>query len=291
MTKTMLVLGAGFSGLAIARLAQSSGMAVSGTTRTQDGAARLAAAGIPPVIFDGATTNPGLDAALAAATHLVMSIAPGETGDPALGVLSSQLAAAPNLRWIGYLSTIGVYGDHGGQWVDEKTPVTPHSRRSIERAKAEADWQDFAETRKLPLAILRLSGIYGPGRNTLANLAAGKARTVIKPGQVFNRVHVDDVAGALLMLARSETGGVYNVTDDEPAPPQDVVAFAASLMGIAPPPPVAIEDAGLSPMGLSFYGENKRVANAAIKAAGYRFAHPDYRGALADLWNSGAWRG
>ena len=190
----------------------------------------------------------------------------------------------PDLRWIGYLSTVGVYGDHDGAWVDEASECRPVSRRSMLRVAAEQDWLSFGRDVGLPVAVLRLSGIYGPGRNAFVNLANGTARRLVKPGQVFNRIHVADIAGALRHLAQAETGGVFNVTDDLPAPPQDVVAYAAKLMGIAPPPEIPFETAQLSPMARSFYGENKRVSNALIKEAGYSFAFPDYRSAFDRMW-------
>jgi nucleoside-diphosphate-sugar epimerase len=197
----------------------------------------------------------------------------------------------PELCWVGYLSTVGVYGDHGGAWVDEKSECRPVSRRSVLRVSAERDWLSFGQEAGLPVAILRLSGIYGPGRNAFVNLANGTARRLVKSGQVFNRIHVADVAGALEHLAQEPTGGIFNVTDDAPAPPQDVVAYAAQLMGIAPPPEIPFATAQLSPMARSFYGENKRVSNALIKETGYRFAFPDYRSAFDRMWAGDDWRG
>jgi len=164
------------------------------------------------------------------------------------------------------------------------------SKRSVMRVIAERDWLKLGQEIGRPVAVLRLSGIYGPGRNALVNLADGTARRLVKPGQVFNRIHCDDIAGALWHLAGKNLGGIFNVTDDEPAPPQDVVAYAAGLMGVEPPPEIAFETAELSPMARSFYGENKRVSNAAIKAAGYGFAFPDYRSALERMWADGSWR-
>ena len=190
---------------------------------------------------------------------------------------------APALRWIGYLSTVGVYGDHGGAWVDETTPLAPASRRSRERCEAEAAWQAFADARGVPLAILRLSGIYGPGRSPFDKLRAGTARRLVKPGQVFNRIHVHDIAGALIHLAASRTGGVFNVTDDEPAPPQDVVAHAARLGGFPLPPAIDFATADLTPMARSFYGENKRVSNSKLKQSGYAMIFPTFREGLAAL--------
>jgi nucleoside-diphosphate-sugar epimerase len=287
--ENIAIFGAGYSAQAFAR-ANMAGAHITGTTRSAEKFAALEQAGIAPLLFDGAVT-PETANALAEATHLVVSAAPGETGDPVLeAAREAILRAAPNLRWIGYLSTVGVYGDHGGGWVDETSACRPVSARSRWRVEAERQW--FALGREIgrPVAVLRLSGIYGPGRNAFVNLENGTARRLVKPGQVFNRIHVADIAGALWHLAGGAQGGVFNVTDDEPAPPQDVVAYAASLMGVEPPPEVAFETAALSPMARSFYGENKRVSNAAIKAAGYRFRFPDYRAALDEMWTRGDWR-
>jgi nucleoside-diphosphate-sugar epimerase len=289
MTESILIFGAGYSAQAFAR-ANAVGARIAGTTRSAEKFAALERAGIAPLLFDGAAT-PEIKRALAEATHLVVSAAPGETGDPVLDAAREAIVrAAPNLRWIGYLSTVGVYGDHGGGWVDETSACRPVSDRSRWRAEAERQWLALGREIGRPVAVLRLSGIYGPGRNAFVNLENGTARRLVKPGQVFNRIHVADIAGALWHLAGRAQGGVFNVTDDEPAPPQDVVAYAASLMGVEPPPEIAFETAALTPMARSFYGENKRVSNAAIKAAGYRFRFPDYRAALDHMWASGDWR-
>jgi nucleoside-diphosphate-sugar epimerase len=197
----------------------------------------------------------------------------------------------PKLEWIGYLSTVGVYGDHDGEWVDEQTPCKPVSRRSVARLAAEDGWTRLADEAGVPLAIIRLSGIYGPGRNALKTLSEGKARRLIKPGQVFNRIHVADIGGATALLARQRLGGIYNVTDDMPAPPQDVVSEAARIMGVEPPAEMDFETAELSPMARSFYGENKRVSNARIKASGYSFMYPDYFTGLAALFDHENWKG
>lgn len=291
MSETMLILGAGFSGLAIASAAKRAGWRVFGTSRSPDRFGELERAGVEPLVFDGTNRTPTLDAALRQSTLLVASIAPGETGDPALNIAREEILAALRIRWIGYLSTVGVYGDHGGGWVDETAEPKPVSRRSVQRLAAERAWSALAEEKDVPLALLRLSGIYGPGSNALANLAAGTAKRVVKPGQVFNRIHVDDIAGTTMLLAGQRAGGPFNVTDDELAPPQDVVTFAAGLMGVEPPPELAFDDASLTAMGRSFYGENKRVSNARLKALGYHFVHPDYRAALSAMWADGSWKG
>jgi nucleoside-diphosphate-sugar epimerase len=242
-------------------------------------------------LFDGETPSPELLERLAKATHVVISIAPGEAGDPALAWVEEALRRPDNtIRWIGYLSTVGVYGDHKGAWVDETTPCKPVSRRSLERVEAEQAWTSLSERHGTPLAILRLSGIYGPGRNAFVNLERGTARRLVKQDQVFNRIHVEDIAGALRFLAGTDTGGIFNITDNEPSPPQDVVAYAAELMGVTPPPEVAFEDAELTPIARSFYGENKRVSNQRIQALGYTFAYPDYKTAFSAMWKDGNWR-
>lgn len=291
MTDRYFIFGAGYSGRAFARLIVGRAE-VSGTTRSADNFDRLRQAGIEPLRFDGATLPDAVRLALTAATHVIISTAPGETGDPVLAASREQLLAeTPRLRWIGYLSTVGVYGDHQGAWVDEASETRPVSRRSALRVQAERDWLAFGRERGVAVAVLRLSGIYGPGRNAFVNLEKGTARRLVKSGQVFNRIHVADIAGALRHLAQSRTGGVFNVTDDEPAPPQDVVAYAAKLMGIEPPPEIPFETAQLSPMARSFYGENKRVSNAAIRQEGYRFVFPNYGVAFDRMWADGDWRG
>ncbi|SMH33064.1 Nucleoside-diphosphate-sugar epimerase [Mesorhizobium australicum] len=291
MTMRIFLFGAGYSARAFAKLAADEADAIAGTTRSESKADALRTAGIQPFLFDGTDVSPQIAAELAQATHLVISAAPTEAGDPVIAAAHHLLTGAmPALRWIGYLSTVGVYGNHDGAWIDETAECRPRPGRSDNRLEAEKEWSDLARQRGVPLAILRLSGIYGPGRNALVNLENGTARRIIKPGQIFNRIHVDDIAGSLLHLARHETGGVFNVTDDEPSPPQDVVAFAARLMGVAPPPEVDFDTADLTPMARSFYGENKRVSNAKLKSTDYRFIHPDYRAALTAMWAKGNWR-
>ena len=288
--RTTLIFGAGFSGRAYARRLAAAGQTVFGTTRDPAKAGELRRAGITPVIFNGSAAHDELFEAVVRATDIVISIAPNAHGDPVLNAIGEALASAPQLQWIAYLSTVGVYGNHDGDWVDETAEPSPVSARSIQRLAAEREWQAFAAQRSVPLSILRLSGIYGPGRNAFVNLEAGRARRLVKPGQVFNRIHVDDIAGALAFLADHRHDGVLNVTDDLPAPPQDVVAYAASVMKVDPPPEIDFETATLSPMARSFYGENKRVSNAAIKALGFVFTHPDYRTAFDWMWAEDSWR-
>jgi len=286
----IFIFGAGYSAKAFAR-ERRPGTTIVGTTRSAAKFDGLRDAGISPRIFDGAAT-PELSQTLSETTHLLISIAPDDGGDPVLGVFAGVIRTAmPKLQWVGDLSTVGVYGDYQGDWIDEAAECRPVSRRSRLRVEAEQAWQALADEIEKPLAILRLSGIYGPGRNALVNLKNGTAKRLIKPGQVFNRIHAADIAGALWHLAAQNLGGTFKVTDDEPAPPQDVVTYAAELMGVAPPPEIPFETAQLSPMARSFYGENKRVSNQKLKETGYAFRFPTYRVALSAMWRDQSWRG
>jgi nucleoside-diphosphate-sugar epimerase len=292
----IFLLGAGYSARAFANRERGRAEAIVGTTRSSEKLDVLRKEGIEPLAFDGGAIGSEMADALRRTTHLVLSAAPetgrgGESHDPFLPHVDGRLRQfMPDLRWIGYLSTVGVYGDHGGAWVDEESECRPVSRRSVARLEAEKAWQQAAERERIPLAVLRLAGIYGPGRNALANLAAGTARRIVKPGQIFNRIHVEDIAGALSLFSEREMGGVFNLADGEPSPAEDVVTFAAQLMGIEPPPEIPFGEAEMTPMARSFYGENKRVSNRKVKALGYAFGWPDYRVALARMWAEGSWR-
>ncbi|MBX9469591.1 MAG: SDR family oxidoreductase [Rhizobium sp.] len=287
----VMIFGAGYSGKAIGKLLHEQGASVAGTTRSAEKGKALEDAGIRPFVFDGASLSEPLLAELAETTHLVQSIAPGSEGDPLIRLCGDAgiEALMPKLEWIAYLSTVGVYGDHHGAWVNEETELKPVSVRSVERVEAEQAWQVVAARDDLPLAILRLSGIYGPGRNTFINLANGTARRLVKKDQVFNRIRVEDIASAIGFLGGPNTGGIFNVTDDLPSPPQDVVTEAARLMNMEAPPEQPFETADLTPMARSFYGENKRVSNAKIKSLGFNFRYPNYHESLADLLGSGTW--
>jgi nucleoside-diphosphate-sugar epimerase len=228
---------------------------------------------------------------LASASHLLISVPPGKSGDPVLNWHRPDIAGARGLEWIGYLSTVGVYGDHGGNWVDEDALARPVNERSQWRLAAETAWRLLAGEANLPLAIFRLAGIYGPGRNQLCGVSNGKARRIVKPGQVFNRIHVEDIAAILATsMARPPDGvRVYNVCDDEPAPPQEVIEYAAALLGIAPPPEVAIDDPQVSAMARSFYADNKRCRNGRIREElGITLRFPTYREGLKALFAAGA---
>ncbi|OWV69868.1 NAD(P)-dependent oxidoreductase [Rhizobium sp. N122] len=286
-----MIFGCGYSGTAIAKAFAGDGVRISGTTRSADKIEALRRNGIEAFLFDGETMEDGLRRALADVTHLVQSIAPGKA-DPLLRLLGGDGASLPpGLEWIGYLSTVGVYGDHKGAWINEETPCVPVSGRSKERLEAEEGWLAMGRERGVPAAVLRLSGIYGPGRNAFCNLEKGTARRLIKKDQVFNRIRVEDIGAATRFLSDQRLGGIYNITDDRPSPPQDVIVEAARLMGVEPPPEQAFETTELTPMARSFYGENKRVSNAKLKAAGFEFSFPNYPMSLAQLWQDGRWRG
>ncbi|WP_296417640.1 SDR family oxidoreductase [Pseudooctadecabacter sp.] len=277
MTKTLLSFGHGYSARALAKLLPSDWRII-GTTRSEDKAAALMAEGTEPRIWPGADLAP----ALKAATHLLISAGPNEDGDPVLGQLRDEIAARRNqFEWVGYLSTTGVYGDHQGGWVDEETPLTPSTKRGRMRVEAEAAWQAL----NLPLHIFRLAGIYGPGRGPFAKVRNGTARRIIKDGQVFSRIHVDDIAQVLAAsIARPNPGAIYNLCDDDPAPPQDVIAYAAELLNLPVPPAQNFEDADMTPMARSFYAESKKVRNDRIKdELGVTLLYPDYRAGLRSL--------
>ena len=246
------------------------------TTRSLEKKAQMQ--GVTPLLFSEAHE------ALAQADVLLVSVPPDADSDPVLDLYDEQMIESSAARIV-YLSTVGVYGDHQGAWVSEDTPCVPVAERSQARLEAEQDWAECAADMGAELDILRLSGIYGPGRNALVNLREGTARRIIKPGQVFNRIHVEDIADAIAAcIARGQPGRIYNVTDDEPAPPQDVMEYAAQLLGLAPPPERDFETTDMSPMARSFYGENKRVSNARIKSElGFEFQYPTYREGLRAL--------
>jgi dTDP-4-dehydrorhamnose reductase len=285
----LFVFGLGYTALTLLRCHASGFSSIAGTVRSPGKARALASEGIRARRFGPDAEDPEILDDLAEAETVLVTIPPGEPGDPALMRFSDALACAPNIAWIGYLSTIGVYGDRGGGWVDEETPPAPGSDRSHRRLAAERDWSAFGHRAGKAVHLFRLPGIYGPGRNALVDLRDGSARRIVKPGQVFNRAHVEDIAAVIMAsIARPRAGAVYNVADDEPAPPQDVVAYAALLAGLEPPPEIPFASADLSPMAASFYGENKRVSNRLIKEElQIRLRYPTYREGLKSLREAG----
>jgi nucleoside-diphosphate-sugar epimerase len=261
----------------------------SGTARTAEAVSALRRGGVEAYQFDGADADPGLEEALGRAEAIVVSIPPRDGAGAALNRFASAIVVAPNLRRILYYSTIGVYGDHGGAWVDETSATRTRTARGLARLEDEARWTAAAQARGAQPDILRLAGIYGPGRNALVNLRRGEARRIVKRGQVFNRAHVDDIAQiSSLALTLGPKGQIWNVADDEPAPPQDVIAYAASLLGLESPPEEPFEEARLSPMAQEFYADNKRVSIAKAKAdLGFAPAYPTYREGLKALAEAG----
>ena len=283
---SLLIFGYGYTARRFVQAVHADFTEFYGTTRRlhakNDGAVTL-------LRFDGVDADPVLRQVVLEAKAILVSVPPDARGDPVLDAFSDLLAQNKNLRWLGYLSSVGVYGDHQGAWVDEYAPLYPVSERSKRRVEAEQSWLDLGQDAGIPVHLFRLAGIYGPGQNALVNLKQGTAKRVIKENQVFNRIHVDDIAAVLrASLYNPQPEAIYNVSDDEPSPPQDVVDFAAQKMGLALPPTVAFEKAHLSPMALSFYGENKRVSNGLIKEAlGVKLNYPTYREGIAALYAAG----
>ncbi|GAB0119189.1 NAD-dependent epimerase/dehydratase family protein [Acidisoma sp. 7E03] len=277
----LLVFGLGYSGRAIAEAARDAGFTVSGTSRQAE---TVPPSGVALVPFGSA------DAAIEAATHLVLTAAPDQEGDPVLARYGALIASAPKLRWVGFLSSTGVYGDRGGHWVDEQAEPRPTSRRATARRAAEWAWETLGAERGTPVDLIRLAGIYGPGRSAFDDLRAGRARRIDKPGHAFGRIHRTDIAeGTLAAMRQAEVLAgtrVLNFNDDEPAEPAVVVAEAARLLGVALPPliPFAEAAAGMSEMGRSFWAESRRVRSTATQAAlQRRWRYPTYREGLAAI--------
>jgi nucleoside-diphosphate-sugar epimerase len=288
--RNLLILGFGYSAGAFARLVAGEAT-IAGTVRSAEKAATLST-GVTALVFDGTRPEPAVAAAIAAATDILVSVPPGGESDAVIARHRADIVAAPQLQWIGYLSSIGVYGNYGGAWVSERTTPHPPGGRATARLAAEKAWQKLAVERNVPLARLRIAGIYGPGRNAFVQLAGGGARRIVKPGQVFNRIHVADIAAVVAAAFRERAAGIFNLGDDEPSPGPEPIEYAARLMGVAPPPEVAFEDAGLSPMAKSFYDGNRRVVNRRIKEElGVALRYPTYRDGLDALWREGTWRG
>jgi len=286
----LFAFGLGYSALSV--IARGSDVEASGTVRAPAAAAALRRDGTDAFAFDGASWDEGLKAALARAQVLLISAPPGADGDPALRAFAPEIASASGLRRIVYLSTIGVYGDWSGGWIDETSPTRTTSPRGLARLAAEARWRDLGAARGVAVDVLRLAGIYGPGRNALVKLREGDARRIVKPGQIFNRIHVHDIAGVVWRLvAAGGPGAVWNVADEEPAPAQDVIAYAATLLGMETPPEEPFEGAVMSPMARSFYEDNRRARIDKLKRElGYAWLYPTYRKGLRALAEAGEGR-
>jgi nucleoside-diphosphate-sugar epimerase len=291
---TLLCLGLGYSAQHYAARQGGRYARIIGTTRSEENAAELSGRTfggrhVEMIVFDGSTAGPALVEAVSQANVLLVSISPDDGVDPTLANLRDAIVAAPGLAGIVYLSTIAVYGNHDGGWIDEDTPLTPALTRAEDRIEAERAWQALG----VPVAVIRIAGIYGPGQNALETVKSGRARRIVKPGQVFNRIHVGDLAdiidGAVSLASARGTGGVFNAADDEPTAPGDPIAFAAGLLGVAPPPEIPFEEAKktMSPFAVSFYGESKRVRNSRIKSVlGVKLSYPTYREGLRGLMES-----
>jgi nucleoside-diphosphate-sugar epimerase len=288
MAPNLFCFGLGYSAQALAQRLRREGWRIAGTARDDEKTASLRRAGVVALAFDGTDWPDALDTALAEADAVVVSAPPDEAGDPVLRAGAKKLRAhARHWRWLGYLSSTGVYGDKQGGWVDEATPPEPSSPRAARRLAAEIAWGTFAAETGAPLHIFRLAGIYGPSRNPLEHLRAGTARRFDKPGQVFSRIHVDDLAAALAAsIAKPQPGAIYNVCDDEPAAQADAIAYGAELLGMTPPPleNFAVAEPGLSEMAKSFYRDSKRVRNDRMKRElGITLVYPTYREGLRAL--------
>ncbi|MGO4524114.1 SDR family oxidoreductase [Microvirga sp. 2MCAF35] len=285
----LFVFGLGYSAHQFLNLHRERFKEIGGTVRSLEKARAIEAEGLQAYVFDGAGYDPRIRDQIARADAILVSVPPSGETDPVLEHFSQAIASAPNLRWVGYLSTVGVYGNADGGWVDETTPPNPATTRSRQRIAAEREWLALGESAPFSVQIFRLAGIYGPGRNALVKVADGTAKRIVKPGQVFNRIHTADIAQVLMAsMERPSRNAIYNVADDEPGPPQDVIAYAAELLGRAPPPEVPFEDADQTPMARAFYADNKRVRNARIKTElGVALRYPTYREGLRALFESG----
>lgn len=285
MRPRLFCFGLGYAAEVLARRLLAQGWSVAGTARQPERLAEIRAFGADAYAFDAAQPLP--DDALDGVTHLLTSVPPGSGGDPVLAGAGGAIRAAcrQGLNWLGYLSTTAVYGDWNGAWVDESSALHPTSERARRRVEAEAAWLALGQETGRAVQVFRLAGIYGPGRTVLDDVRNGTARRIVKPGQIFSRIHVEDIATVLqASMARPRMGGIYNVCDDDPAPPQDVIAYAAALLGVAPPPEEAYDPAALSAMAQTFWADNKRVSNRLLsQELGVTLGYPSYRDGLQAL--------
>jgi nucleoside-diphosphate-sugar epimerase len=287
----LFCFGLGYTAGRLARILAERGWMVGGTCQGLETRSELAATGIEALLFDGAKPLAKPAAGLDCVTHILISVPPGIHGDPVLAHHAGDIAACRGLRWVGYLSTTGVYGDTGGAEVNEAAPLNPTSERGRRRVDAEAAWLKLHSEHGVPVHVFRLAGIYGPGRSALDQVRGGGARRIDKPGQVFSRIHVDDIAAVLSSsMGRPRPGAVYNVCDDEAAPPADVIAFACDLLGVEAPPVIPFTEAEgeMSEMARTFWRDNRRVKNRLLKdELGVCLAHPDYRAGLKAIMDGG----
>ena len=285
----LFVFGLGYTALEFIASYRHRFEEIGGTVRSVEKALTLQGTGIQACRFHGPTIDPAILGHLTRTEALLISTPPRDEGDPVLEQFAEAIAMAPRLRWIGYLSTVGVYGDAGGGWVDETTAPNPATSRARHRIAAEQRWLELGANAPFAVQIFRLAGIYGPGRNALMKVAEGTAKRIVKPGQVFNRIHTEDIAQVLMAsIEQPSRNGIYNVADDEPGPPQDVIAYAAELLGCEPPPEIPFNEAEQTPMARAFYEDNKRVRNRRIKSElGVTLRYPTYRHGLRSLYEAG----
>ncbi len=280
----LLIFGMGYSAAALVKMMRPfPDGTVTATTRNAEKATELAKTSVIPRIFPGTDMRKDLEMA----THVLITAGPKEGHDPVLAELRQDFEElASGFEWVGYLSTTGVYGDHQGAWVDETASLTPATKRGRARVATEGEWTALHQQHGLPLHTFRLPGIYGPRRGPFAKVKNGTARRIIKDGQVFSRIHVEDIAQALLASMKAPNpGAIYNICDDDPAPPQDVIGYAAKLLGAPMPPAIPFEEADLTPMARSFYAESKRVDNTRMKEElGVSLRYPTYRAGLDALF-------
>jgi nucleoside-diphosphate-sugar epimerase len=282
----LFCFGLGYTATALGKSLLQKGWQISGTCQTEDKRQEMTKLGFQTVLFDGNNRSEDVTALLNSATHILQSIAPDAEGDPVLRVFAEEIRArSTHIQWLGYLSTTAVYGDRQGGWVDETSELIPQMPRSIWRVQAEQQWRSLLNEETTPVHIFRLAGIYGPGRNQLKKLLAKKARRIVRKGQLFSRIHVEDIAQVLsASIHQPNPGAVYNVCDNEAAPPQDVIKYAAKLLGIDPPPAEAFDDAEMSEMARSFYSESKKVSNQKIiTELGVKLKYPTYREGMRSL--------
>ncbi|MBB3019744.1 nucleoside-diphosphate-sugar epimerase [Microvirga lupini] len=285
----LFVFGLGYTALQFIHLYGHRFTGVCGTVRSAEKEKTIEAKGIQAFRFAGKDFDPAILQKLERTDALLISVPPAEGRDPVLEQFSEAIAAAPRLRWVGYLSTVGVYGDAGGDWVDETTAPNPASTRARQRIAAEQEWLELGASAPFAVQIFRLSGIYGPGRNALVKVTDGTAKRIVKPGQVFNRIHTEDIAQVLMAsIEQPSRNTIYNVADDEPGPPQDVINYAAELLGQEPPPEIPFAEADQTPMARAFYEDNKRVRNRRIKSElGVTLRYPTFRDGLRGLIQAG----
>lgn len=289
--KRLFCFGLGYSAEALSKLLPVSDWHISGTVRSSDKAHELSSKGVDTVLWDGGLLSDGAKSLLSQATHILSSVPPNEAGDPAFAAGADIICSNSEIQWLGYLSTTGVYGNTDGEPVDEASDLNPSSARSQRRVDAEAQWMSLHSDHDVPTHVFRLAGIYGPGRSVFDQIRRGQAKRIYKPGHVFSRIHIDDIANILASsINKPQPGEAYNVCDDEPAPPAEVTAYACGLLGIDPPEVEDFETAKqrMTPMGLSFWMDNRRVSNRRVREElGVQLAHPDYRSGLLAVLKDG----